>query len=253
MGIGPLIAWRRTSFRALARDARVADRRRGRRRRSRSSLPAPARRSPGLIAYTFSAFVLATIVRRARARHARDRLAVRARLAQPAPLRRLHRPRRDRAARDRHRRLERVRQLDRATPRRSARAMTVDGYTLTHCAACVSRRRRTRPRRARSSTCSGRWNGTISVRRQPVPATRPSRRSEVGIKTDWLRGGGPLRDRRRRQPEDAGRLRQGAREAARQPDLDRRDRVPARLARSRCGPTRASSGGSSTRLAPARA
>ena len=75
MGIGPLIAWRKTSVRALTRTlawpiaAAVVDRRRARRRSAR------ARRRPGLIAYTFSAFVLATIVRRARARHARDRLA----------------------------------------------------------------------------------------------------------------------------------------------------------------------------------
>ena len=76
---------------------------------------------PGLIAYTFSAFVLATIVARARARHPRRRLAVPARLAQPAPLRRLHRACGDRPARDRHRGLERVRHRARAEAASRAR------------------------------------------------------------------------------------------------------------------------------------
>ena len=63
MGIGPLIAWRRTSVRALVRTLRwpigvaLVDR-----RRCSSSSAAPARRGPGLIAYTFCAFVLTTIV-----------------------------------------------------------------------------------------------------------------------------------------------------------------------------------------------
>ena len=79
MGIGPLIAWRRTSVRALLRmlvwpiavalvTGVVLDRR-----------SAPARRGPGLIAYTFSAFVLADDRGRARSRHAGDGVAVHAR------------------------------------------------------------------------------------------------------------------------------------------------------------------------------
>ena len=62
MGIGPLIAWRRASIRGLGRTfagpvlAAVA------RRASCCSCSARAPRRPGLIAYTFSAFVLATIL-----------------------------------------------------------------------------------------------------------------------------------------------------------------------------------------------
>ena len=62
MGIGPLIAWRRSSVRALLKTLRwpIGGRARHRRRADRCS--APARRRPGLIAYTFCAFVLTTIV-----------------------------------------------------------------------------------------------------------------------------------------------------------------------------------------------
>ncbi len=56
---------------------------------------------------------------RARPRHARHRVALHARLAQPAALRRVHRPRGDRAARDRCRGLERV--PDRGRPPARAR------------------------------------------------------------------------------------------------------------------------------------
>ena len=47
MGIGPLIAWRKTSLRALAASARVADRGRRSSAGSRSLPSAPARRRPG--------------------------------------------------------------------------------------------------------------------------------------------------------------------------------------------------------------
>ena len=47
MGIGPLIAWRKTSVRSLLRDARLADRRVGGRRRRAGRCSAQARRSPG--------------------------------------------------------------------------------------------------------------------------------------------------------------------------------------------------------------
>ena len=120
MGIGPLIAWRRASLASLKRvflwPTRFAlavgggaDRR-----------SAPALRLPGLIAYTFSAFVIGDDRPRVRARNRprgarlpRVRAAcVRgARRPQPPPLRRLHRPRRDRPARDRDRGLERLRHL----------------------------------------------------------------------------------------------------------------------------------------------
>ena len=103
MGIGPLIAWRRTSARSLLKTLRwpigvalvtgivlIA-------LGAGSSLP-------GLIAYTFSAFVLTTIVvELVRGTRATGSL-VAARVPQPPALRRLHRPRLDRAARDRDRR-----------------------------------------------------------------------------------------------------------------------------------------------------
>ena len=108
MGIGPLVAWRKASSRSLLRmlawpigvalvAGAVADRARG-----------------GLVhAGPDRLHVLGVRARddrdRARPRQPGRGLAVRARLAQPAPLRRLHRARRRRAARDRHRGLERVR------------------------------------------------------------------------------------------------------------------------------------------------
>ena len=122
MGIGPLVAWRRASLRSLGRSF---------------AWPAAIAAATGivllllgagsswigLVAYTFSAFVLGSIgyefARGTRARQAPQRRLVgqrvrRARRAQPAALRRLHRPRVDRAARDRHRRLERLRHGARA-------------------------------------------------------------------------------------------------------------------------------------------
>ena len=138
MGIGPLVAWRRASLRsARRRRFALAGRRRARRRASSCSSSAPARSIPGLVAYTFSAFVLASIVlefvRGTRARKALGggvvarRVRV-ARRAQPAPLRRLRRARGDRPARDRRRRLERLR-LGR---RGEARAGPVDADRRLH-------------------------------------------------------------------------------------------------------------------------
>ena len=62
MGIGPLVAWRRASLARARAGVRVAGGHRARDRASCSSRSGPARRIPGLIAYTFSAFVLAAIV-----------------------------------------------------------------------------------------------------------------------------------------------------------------------------------------------
>ena len=125
MGIGPLIAWRRASLRSLGRTfiwpagIAVAG--------GVVLLALGAGSStPGLIAYTFSAFVLASIVLefvRGTRRGARSAIVVArsvARRAQPPPLRRLHRPRGDRAARARDRRLERVRLVRRAEARARA-------------------------------------------------------------------------------------------------------------------------------------
>ena len=71
MGIGPLVAWRRASLAGLARAVAwpagiaVGD------GASCSSPSGPGSSIPGLIAYTFSAFVLSAIVRRVRARDGR--------------------------------------------------------------------------------------------------------------------------------------------------------------------------------------
>ena len=113
MGIGPLVAWRRASLRSLRRmllwPTAVALITGG------VLLAFGAGSSvPGLVTYTFSAFVLTSIViefakgtqarPRARGRNP-DSGVLRPRRAQPAPIRRLRRPCGDRAARDRHRRL----------------------------------------------------------------------------------------------------------------------------------------------------
>ena len=186
MGIGPLIAWRRTSARALVR--RCAGR----------SAP---RSSPGAALVAVGAgsstpgpdrlHVLGVRAdddrRRARARTRGDRVAVRARVAQPPPLRRLRRPRGDRPARDRDRRLERLRHDARA----EARDRPVDdGRRLhAHLSRHRARRRRARPpsRRGPSSTSPAADHGTLSTGvNDPVHPARTSR--EVGIHTNWLRG-----------------------------------------------------------------
>ena len=129
MGVGPLIAWRRASLRGLGRTftwpavvsvvAGVV-----------LLILGAGSSIPGLIAYTFAAFVLAAIalefIRGTKARKALSsellaRCFLLADRAQPAPLRGLRRACRDRPARDRDRRLERLR-LGR---RREARAWAV--------------------------------------------------------------------------------------------------------------------------------
>ena len=113
---------------------------------------------PGLVAYTFCAFVLAAIalefIRGTRARKALDRVELAggvlvARRPQPAALRRLHRPCRDRPARARHRR-RRVR-LDegaeaRARPDDARSAATTCATSARSCATS-----RTAPRSAPGS------------------------------------------------------------------------------------------------------
>ena len=140
MGVGPLIAWRRASLRGLGRTflwpAAVA-----RRDRAWSLLALGAGSSiPG----SDRVHLLRLRARRDRprvhSRHtcaacARSRvMAGRVRVArrpQPPPLRRLCRPRRDRAARDRDRRLERVR-LGRRGQAGPGQSLAVSGYTVTY-------------------------------------------------------------------------------------------------------------------------
>ena len=186
MGIGPLIAWRRTSSARSLKTLRWPIARRARHGRRAARRSAPARRGPGLIAYTFCAFVLATIVRRARARDARrPARSFELVVAQPPPLRRLRRARLDRAARDRHRRLELVRRRRRA----QAPAGPVDDGRRQHVHLPRDRARRKsveRERDARAcSTSAAARNGTLKTGHQQLLHGDTSR--EVGIHTNWLR------------------------------------------------------------------
>ena len=138
MGIAPLIAWRRASLRsvggAFAWPAAVA----GVVAVVLLALSAGSS-TAGLLAYTFSAFVLGSIgyefVReRAPPRAHRSRVAhvvLGARRAKPQAVRRVHRPRLDRPARDRRRRVERVRHRALRAPRTSERVQVAD-YTITY-------------------------------------------------------------------------------------------------------------------------
>ena len=183
MGIGPLVAWRRASLRSLVLTFAWPL---GAALGVGAILLALGAGSsiPGLIAYSFSAFVLGTIAARVRARNTRPprprrRLLaaclLRPRCPQPAPLRRLHRPRRDRSARDRDRRLERLRHGERgearAGPDARGRGLPADVSIARRSAPA-----RTRPRSARCSTSPA--AARIWARSRPArTATRPSGRS----------------------------------------------------------------------------
>ena len=240
MGIGPLIAWRRTSFRALwrviaapAAGALVAG-------GILFALGAGSSK-PGLIAYTFSAFVLGTILLE----------VVRGTMATGSLFALVSRNRRRYGGYIVHAAIVLFAigiagssAYGSSTERRltPGQSMKVNGYTLTlrdvRVTPDAERDRDARiPRRARS------LERHDLVRRQPVP--QPTRAVARGRHPHRLAARRrPLRDRRRRQPGDERRLREGAREAARQPALDRRDRVPARLrgrvvaGRARAAPAR---------------
>src|SRR4051794_14883584 len=183
MGIGPLIAWRKTSVRALLRTlaipiaVSVAC--------GLALVAAGAGSSrPGLIAYTFSAFVLATIVLE----------LVRGTRAVGSVFTLISRNRRRYGGYIVHAAIvllaigiagssaygstiER-----RLTPGQS---MTISGYTLT-----LRDVQRTRVPNATETRAifdvKGRWNGTLSSGdNQYVNPPEPSR--EIGLKTSWLR------------------------------------------------------------------
>src|SRR3954469_2301249 len=183
MGIGPLIAWRRTSVRALARTLAwpvavtlasgvvlVA-------------LGAGSSR-PGLIAYTFSAFVLATIVLE----------LVRGTRATGSLARLVSRNRRRYGGYVVHAAVVLLAigvagssAYGSSTERRltPGESMKVNGYTLTLRDVRVTQTPNATETRAFLDV-SGRWNGTISsgdnqYRNPPEPSR------EVGIRTDWLR------------------------------------------------------------------
>jgi len=184
MGIGPLVAWRKTSLRGLMRTL---------------AWPITAAvvtgivlvavgggsSSPGLIAYTFSAFVLATIVvELVRGTRATGSLFVL-------------------VARNRRRYggyvvhaaivllaigIAGSSAYSSSVERRLAlgQSMSVAGYTLTNRGVTVDAKPNVTETRAHLAV-KGRWSGSISSGdNQYVNPPEPSR--EVGIKTDWLRG-----------------------------------------------------------------
>ena len=183
MGIGPLVAWRKTSLRGLTRTltwpivAAVAT-------GVALIVVGAGSSTPGLIAYTFSAFVLATIVvelvRGTRATGSLTTLVARNRRRYGGYV--VH------AA---------VVLLaigiagssaySSSVERRLAlgQSMTVAGYTLTNRGVTVEHKPNVTERRAHLDV-SGPWSGTISSGdNQYVNPPEPSR--EVGIKTDWPR------------------------------------------------------------------
>ena len=227
MGIGPLIAWRKASARQLVRTlgwpiatAAIA---------GLLLLAAGAGSStPGLIAYTFSAFVLATIVVE----------VVRGTRATGSLTKLISRNRRRYGGYIVHAAIVLLAigiagssaygssREQRLVPGQS---MKLAGYTLTY--------KRHRPsvqpecvRDARGARRDRPLERHRDVGRQPVP--KPSGALARGRHQDRLAARrGPVCDRRRRQHEDRCRLRQGAREAAREPHLGRRHRLPPRIRR----------------------
>jgi cytochrome c-type biogenesis protein CcmF len=184
MGIGPLIAWRKTSVRGLVRvlawpiaAAAVA---------GAALLAAGAGSSrPGLIAYTFSAFVLATIVVE----------LVRGTRATGSLLRLVGRNRRRYGGYVVHAAIVLLAigvagssaystNVDRRLT--LGQTMHVAGYTLTNEGVTHRTKPNVKETRAQLAV-TGPWSGTISSGdNQYVNPPEPSR--EVGIKTDWLRG-----------------------------------------------------------------
>ncbi|MBA3842351.1 MAG: heme lyase CcmF/NrfE family subunit [Actinobacteria bacterium] len=183
MGIGPLIAWRRTSVRALARVL---------------ALPAAAALAsgvllvvagagssrPGLIAYTFSSFVLATIIVE----------LVRGTRATGSLFALVSRNRRRYGGYVVHAAVVLLAigiagssAYGSSTERRltTGESMKVNGYTLTLRGIVHPPNQNATETRAVFDV-HGRWNGTImSGDNQYRNPPEPSR--EVGIKTDWLR------------------------------------------------------------------
>jgi cytochrome c-type biogenesis protein CcmF len=183
MGIGPLIAWRRTSLRALVRVL---------------ALPASAAlvsgvllvaagagsSRPGLIAYTFSSFVLATIIVE----------LVRGTRATGSLFALVSRNRRRYGGYVVHAAVVLLAlgiagssAYGSSTERRltTGQSMKVNGYTLTYTGIVHPPNQNATETRAVFDV-HGRWNGTImSGDNQYRNPPEPSR--EVGIKTDWLR------------------------------------------------------------------
>ena len=224
MGIGPLIAWRKTSVRALARTLAwpiavtvlcgIA-----------LVFAGAGSSKPGLIAYTFSAFVLASIVLE----------LVRGTRVTGSVFTLVSRNRRRYGGYIVHAAivllaigiagLERLRQIEGGAAH--ARPEHVDRRLHAHASRRAPHPDSERDRDAR------RLRRHRPLARHPLVGQQPvllptGAVSGSGDQDELAQGGRPLRDRRRRQSEDERRLREGARETARQFHLDRRHRVPVR-------------------------
>ena len=202
--------------------------------------------TPGLIAYTFSAFVLGTIARRARPRHPRDRLAVR---CWSSTNRRryggyiVHAAIVLLAIGDRRARVRTAarpsassssgQSMARAAATRSPTAAISHPFNTSN--ATETRAVLRRQRSLAAARCSPATTST---------ATRPSRRARSVSRRTGSRGEDLYVIANDFNTKHERRLRQGARQAARQPDLDRRASSSCSARRSRSGRTRASSAGS---------
>jgi cytochrome c-type biogenesis protein CcmF len=183
MGIGPLIAWRRTSARALVRSiawpiavALITG--------IVLILEGAGSSRPGLIAYTFSAFVITAIVVE----------LVRGTRATGSVFRLIGRNRRRYGGYIVHFAIVLLaigiagssaygRTLER--PLRPGQSMTIRGYTLTYRGIAHPRNANATETRAVLDV-NGRWHGTIQSGQNQY-RNPPETSTEVGIHTDWLR------------------------------------------------------------------
>ena len=237
MGIGPLVAWRRASLRSLGRTFLVAARCRASSRASRCSRAAPARRVPG----ADRVHVLGVRARvdraRVRARHGARALGSRGCRArsspQPPPLRRLRRARGDRAARDR-------RSPARARTRPCASAGGLKPGPVDDDRRLHARLPRLETKQGANDVARPRDRRRLTRRRRTSRRSSPGKNSypreqqisnEVSIYHDPRTRRRPVPDRRPDRRRTARIVPEGAREAARQPDLAGRLRLRRRLAR----------------------
>jgi cytochrome c-type biogenesis protein CcmF len=183
MGIGPLIAWRRTSVRALGRSlawpiavALVTG--------VVLILEGAGSSRPGLVAYTFSAFVIAAIVVE----------LVRGTRATGSVFRLIGRNRRRYGGYIVHFAIVLLaigiagssaygRTVER--PLRPGQSMTIGGYTLTYRGIAHPPNANATETRAVLDV-NGRWRGTIQSGENQY-RNPPETSTEVGIHTDWLR------------------------------------------------------------------
>jgi cytochrome c-type biogenesis protein CcmF len=183
MGIGPLIAWRRTSARALVRSlawpiavALVTG--------VVLILEGAGSSRPGLVAYTFSAFVIAAIVVE----------LVRGTRATGSVFRLIGRNRRRYGGYIVHFAIVLLaigiagssaygRTVER--PLRPGQSMTIGGYTLTYRGIAHPPNANATETRAVLDV-NGRWRGTIQSGQNQY-RNPPETSTEVGIHTDWLR------------------------------------------------------------------